>query len=269
MRKLIFRQAVSINPGGGLQMFSARRITFVQTTRCRIVALLGVLSVFAGCASTQNAQQIEILETVAENPRVILMPPDIKYYLVTSGGIPEPHVEWTEAAEANFSSAIQDFATSIGTDLTIIDRNNIGATHIEYEKLHSAVGMTILDHQFGMFKLPSKGNGEVFDWSLGPDISALADEHDADYALFVYYRDQQASGGRVAFAILAAAAGSYMSTGAEYGFASLVDLRTGDIVWFNVVNAGSGELRDAEGAALAVNQLFSNIPTNPASDESE
>jgi len=251
-------------------MLLNRQMATEDRIRCRIAALLGILAVFAGCASTQNAQQIEILETVAENPRVILMPPDIKYYLVTTGGIPEPHVEWTEAAERNFGNAIQEFAVSIGTDLTIIDRNNLGATHIKYEKLHSAVGMTILDHQFGMFKLPSKGNGEVFDWSLGPEISALADEHDADYALFVYYRDQQASGGRVAFAILAAAATqSVMSTGAEYGFASLVDLRTGDIVWFNVVNAGSGELRDAEGAAMAVDQLFSNIPTNPAADKSE
>jgi len=53
-----------------------------------------------------------------------------------------------------------------------------------------------------------------------------------------------------------------MSAGAEYGFASLVDLKTGDIVWFNVVGAGSGELRDAAGAAAAVDTLFRDMPTN-------
>jgi hypothetical protein len=214
-------------------------------------------------------QQIDRLESVKENPRVILMPPDIRYYLLTAGGISEPHAEWTEAAQANFTTAMGNFAESIGTDLTIVDPDNLGATHIEYEKLHSAVGLTILTHQFGMFKLPSKGNGEVFDWSLGPGISALADEHDADYGLFVYYRDYQASGGRVAFAILAAAAGVGVTTGTEHGFASLVDLRTGDIVWFNVVNVGSGELRDEASAAATIDALFRDIPTNRSPDETE
>ena len=87
------------------------------------------------------------------------MPPDIRYYLLTAGGVAEPHAEWTEAAQDNFTVAIQDFAGSIGTDLTIIDRNNLGATHIQYEKLHSAVGMSVLHHHFGMFGPPSKGNG--------------------------------------------------------------------------------------------------------------
>ena len=248
-------------------MFLARRITFVNKDRARIASLLTVMAVFAGCATSQNVQQIDRLESVKENPRVILMPPDIRYYLLTAGGVSEPHAEWTEAAQANFTIAMGDFAESIGTDLTIVDRNNLGATHIEYEKLHSAVGLTILQHQFGMFKLPSKGNGEVFDWSLGPEISALADEHDADYGLFVYYRDYQASGGRVAFAVLAAAAGVGVNTGSEHGFASLVDLRTGDVVWFNVVNVGSGELRDEASAAATVDALFKDIPTNEAPGE--
>lgn len=250
-------------------MLSARCKAFASKTRFKITALLAFLVIFAGCATTQSAQQIDRLESVKENPRVILMPPDIRYYLLTAGGVSEPHAEWTEAAQANFTTATQDFAESIGTDLAIVDRDNLGATHILYEKLHSAVGLTILQHQFGMYKLPSKGNGQIFDWSLGPEISALADEHDADYGLFVYYRDHQASGGRVAFAILAAAAGVGVATGTEHGFASLVDLRTGDIVWFNVVNVGAGELRDEAGAASTVNELFSNIPTNQGSGEIE
>jgi hypothetical protein len=250
-------------------MLSARRKTFASMARLRITATLAILVIFTGCATTQSAQQIDRLETVKENPRVILMPPDIRYYLLTAGGVPEPHAEWTEAAQMNFATATEDFAESIGTDLTILDRDNLGETHFQYEKLHSAVGLTILQHQFGMFKLPSKGNGQVFDWSLGPQISALADEHDADYGLFVYYRDYQASGGRVAFAILAAAAGVGVSTGGEAGFASMVDLRTGDVVWFNVVNVGAGELRDEASAAATVNTLFSDIPANRSTGESE
>ena len=231
--------------------------------KTRIAVCLAALALFSGCAVTENVQTIDRLESVEENPRVILMPPDIKYYLLTAGGVPEPHKEWTDAAQANFIAAITDFSRTMGSDLTIVDQDNIGETEIEYEALHSAVGLTILNHHFGMVKLPSKANGEIFDWSLGPGVQRLAEQHNADYGLFVFYRDYQASGGRIAFAILAAAAvGAAVPMGAEQGFASLVDLRTGDIVWFNVVAAGSGEMRDAEGAVVAVNTLFRDIPTN-------
>ncbi len=228
-----------------------------------------VLVIASGCTMTQNVQQIDRLESVEANPRIVLMPPDIRYYLLTAGGVPEPHAEWTEAAQANFTTAFDDYARGIGADLKVVDPDNVGATEIRFEKLHSAVGLSILQHHFGMMKLPTKENGEVFDWSLGPEARMLAEEHDADYGMFVYYRDYQASGGRVAFAILAAAAGVGVPTGSEHGFASMVDLRTGDIVWFNVVNAGSGEMRQEQGAATAVRTLFRDLPTADGNETSE
>ena len=226
--------------------------------------ILAPVILLAACATgTSNVQKIDQLESVGDDPRIVLMPPDIRYYLLTAGGVAEPHAEWTTAAQENFAAAVLDYADSIGADLTLLNKDNLGPEEIRYETLHSAVGLTVLTHHFGMLKLPSKG--EAFDWSLGPEISAIGRNHDADYALFVYYRDHQASGGRVAFAILAAAAGVGVSSGSEGGFASLVDLKTGDIVWFNVVTIGSGELRDKDGAAAAVATLFKDIPTNPGS----
>jgi hypothetical protein len=214
----------------------------------------------SACATTQSVKQIDRLDSVGENPRILLMPPDIRYYLLTAGGMPEPNAEWTEAAERNFSRAVADYAKSIGTDLKVMDPRNLSQYEVGYEELHSAVGMTILSSHFGPYKLPAKRGR--FDWSLGPGVSRIGEDHDSDYALFTFYRDYQASGGRVAFAILAAAAGAGVSTGSESGFASLVDLKTGEIVWFNVVASGSGELRDEQGAVTAVETLFKDIPTN-------
>ena len=48
--------------------------------------------------------------------------------------------------------------------------------------------------------------------------------------------------------------------GHEGGFASLIDLRTGDIVWVNHVPSGVGELRDKEDARKTVEQLFKDLP---------
>jgi hypothetical protein len=227
--------------------------------------LLGVsLILLTACAVTQTASSIDRLETIEENPRILLMPPDIKYYLLTAGGVTEPNKEWTDAAQYNFSVALQEYTSRIGTDLITIDRAGALTDEEEkYRRLHAAVGMTLQQHHFGYMPLPSKqlpDNQRKFDWSLGPDISQIGEKYGADYLLFVFYRDYQASGGRVAFAILAAAAGVGVATGYEGGFASLVDLRTGDIVWFNTVAAGAGELRDPAGAKVAVEGLFKDIP---------
>lgn len=228
------------------------------TTPGPVTVALAML-LLSGCAITQNVQRIDRLESVGEDPRILLMPPDITYYLVTMGGVPEPNAEWTKAAQENFVAAVNQYAAAHGTDIKILNELNLSPREIQYERLHSAVGLTVLTNYFGYFKLPSKNN--QFDWTLGPQIQEIGEQHDADYALFVFYRDYQASGGRVAFAILSAVAGVATSTGSEGGFASLVDLRTGDIVWFNVVNVGVGELRDERGAVTAVNTLFKDIPT--------
>ncbi len=230
-------------------------------SRVTFLTILAGLVLLSGCVATATSvQQIDQLESVGENPRILLMPPDIRYYLITTGGVAEPHAEWTKAAKENFAVAIEEYADSIGTDLKVLDESNMSTREAKYEELYSAVGLTILINHFGLFTLPGKNS--AFDWSLGPEISSIGEDHDADYALFTYYRDRQASGGRVAFAILAAAAGVSSDIGSESGFASLVDLKTGDIVWFNRVIAGSCELRKKEGAAAAVAKLFADIPTN-------
>ena len=224
----------------------------------RLVTVLSAMMILIGCVST-TVRQIDQLEAVGDDPRILVMTPDIKYYLLTAGGIPEPHAEWTTAARENFATALQAFAEERDTNLVmVVDQDELEETEIEYQKLYSAVGSTILINYFGASKLPSKG--DQFDWTLGPGVAAIGEKYDADYALFSYYRDYQASGGRIAFAILAAAAGVGVATGSEGGFASLIDLNTGDIVWFNVVAAGSGELRKENGAVTAVNALFKDLP---------
>ena len=238
---------------------------------CRSLKYLTLLAsslvLLAGCVTTgQSASQINQLQSIRENPRILLMPPDIKYYLLTAGGVTEPHREWTEAAQQNFSVALQEFTARIGTDLVTIDSAmSLGDEEDKYRRLHSAVGMTLQQNHFGMMHLPSKklpNNEWRFDWSLGPGVSEIGAKYNAEYLLFVFYRDYQASGGRVAFSILATIAGVGVSTGYEGGFASLVDLKTGDIVWFNTVAVGSGEMRDPNGARTAVERLFKDIPTS-------
>lgn len=253
--------------GGILMSYSIPTARISRRSPKYLALLASGFVLLAGCVTTtQTASQINQLESIRENPRILLMPPDIKYFLLTAGGVTEPNREWTEAAQQNFSVALQEYAARIGTDLATIDTvAGVRDEEEKYRRLHAAVGMTLQQNHFGAKPLPSKqlpDNERRFDWSLGPGVSQIGEKYDADYLLFVFYRDYQASGGRVAFAILASAFNVGVSTGYEGGFASLVDLKTGDVVWFNSVAVGAGEMRDPNGARTAVERLFKDIPTS-------
>jgi hypothetical protein len=52
--------------------------------------------------------------------------------------------------------------------------------------------------------------------------------------------------------------GAAVPGGSQVGFASVVDLKTGDIVWFNRLVRGAGDLRTPEAAAETVKALVSD-----------
>jgi hypothetical protein len=220
---------------------------------------LFLMALLAGCATTQTVSHISQLESIGDQSKILLMSPDVKYYILTAGGMPEPDADLTERARINFLNALTDFANERNANVAAIDPADLEIPLVvSYDKLHSAVGSTVLLNHFGIATLPAKG--DTFDWGLGPGVKALGERYQADYALFSFYRDYQASGGRIAFAILAAAAGVGVPTTAEFGFASLVDLQSGDIVWFNKVDVGSGELKDTTGARAVIDTLFKGLP---------
>ena len=51
--------------------------------------------------------------------------------------------------------------------------------------------------------------------------------------------------------------------GVHTGYAGLVDLRTGELVWLNADRQMGGDVRDAEGADKRVRQLLEGFPGRP------
>lgn len=83
----------------------------------------------------------------------------------------------------------------------------------------------------------------------------------ADYALFVWVRDSYASAERKAAMIAMALLGVGISGGAQVGYASLVDLRDGRVVWFNDLRRGHGDLREMESAIETAEALLKGFPS--------
>ena len=96
----------------------------VDATRCsslrwagRAGSLVLITLLGAGCAVTETVSSVNLLESAGENPRILLMTPDVKYYTLTAGGLTEPHADWTAAARRNFVTAAEDYAKERGSDL--------------------------------------------------------------------------------------------------------------------------------------------------------
>ena len=74
-------------------------------------------------------------------------------------------------------------------------------------------------------------------------------------------RGTYASGGRVAAMIGFAALGVSVPLGNQYAMASLVDLKTGRIVWYNTALAGpNADMRQPEGAKILVTAMLKDAP---------
>jgi hypothetical protein len=214
----------------------------------------------AGCAATVYRQTPE-LRRAEGMPTIVVMPFDVELAALTAFGLQEPRGEWTAAALKHMRSALEEEARRYGVrlidyqpELGVAEDRQMG---LELIRLHRAVGSAVLLHHYSPgLELPNKG--ERFDWSLGPAVSAIARTHHADYALFLFVRDSYASAGRVAVMVVGALFGIGISGGAQIGFASVVDLKNGDIVWFNRVTRARGDLRTPDSAAETVRALVSD-----------
>jgi hypothetical protein len=88
----------------------------------------------------------------------------------------------------------------------------------------------------------------------------IAEKSGARYALFVWMRDSYASAERKAAMVAFAILGVGISGGAQVGYASLVDLSDGRVVWYNRLARGSGDLREAESAKESIGALLADFP---------
>ena len=242
---------------GGQMLFAYDDSAGRALGRLALTALVGLL---VGCAAAPHRQTAELLRTQGVS-RMVLMPIDVELAHVTAGGLLEPDAAWTQQAQKNMHAALVEEARSRKVELVDFDPDRGTPEDREMSlalvKLHRDVGYAILRHDYlEGFALPSKKG--KFDWSLGPEAAAIARSQNADYAMFLFVRDSYATGGRVLVIALTAVMSLGrigLPGGSQVGFASVVDLKTGNIVWFNRLARGSGDLRTPEAATESVNAL--------------
>jgi hypothetical protein len=197
------------------------------------------------------------------------MRPDVSVGSITTGGLFEQRADWTETARANVLAALRAEQAGRGGNVLVLDRRDSlsgvsAETIAELERLHDAVGNSIALHKYQGQNLPTK-RGKGLDWTLGEQAVELGRRTGYDYALFMHAEDSFASTGRVALQVLGVAGcivgfcAPDIGGGTQFAYASLVNLKTGEVVWFNVLQSRIGDIRTPAGAAVMVERLVGRM----------
>lgn len=236
-------------------------------------AFAALLLLCLACAPAAAYNQDRVATDEAGNPvriagTVVLVEPDIELSLVTAGGLLEPRREWSDAARRLYPDAVGRLLEAKGTatrpPLDLPDDLPAESRLGQLVRLNEAVAMSIAVYTRTGSHLATKGRR--LDWTLGDGVSELREATGADYALFTYVRDSYTSEGRAALRVLALLAGAAVGQvvdiggGQQVGVSTLVDLRTGQVVWFNLMANQTGDLRDAEGAERTARQMLTGLP---------
>lgn len=204
-------------------------------------------------AQTRRAEGVAKLP---EGAVVAVMPMDVELFSLTAGGVMEPKADWTDQARRNLTGALTAHAAG-----KVVFQSFQGALEgplAELGHLQDAVASSIFMYHFGALKLPGKAGR--LDWTLGDGVVPLREASHADYALYLFMRDSTSTGGRAATMAVMALFGVGVAGGQQLGYATLVDLRTGQVVWFNYLHRFSGDLREPEPARKTLDALLQDFP---------
>ena len=242
----------------------------------KIAALALAAGLFvSGCVETRQYADIQFTPPQGDY-KLIVLRPDVSVGSITTGGMVEPRADWTEQARGHIVDALRAQQSALGAKVLFIERRNeipgVTAEELaEVERLNYAVDQSIVLHKYLGEYLPTK-RGKGLDWTLGQDAVRLGQKSGYDYALFLHAEDQVASTGRIALGVIGIAGcvvgfcAPTIGGATQLNYASLVDLKTGQVVWFNVVRAGSqvpgikfGDLRTREGADQMIERLLGRM----------
>ena len=213
--------------------------------RTRGVCRMPLLCVSIAAIGCQTAMVRSGVPLPSEGTRVLLMPPDVEVYVETAAGMLEPQARESAEAMRSLTAAIGGFLDERGGEIVEFtesedpERQHL---HQQIQKLHRVVARAVADAKYIQMegqpvatraeRLPTmKGR---FEWSLGEETRALQQDSGARYALFVFVNDSRPGAHRVGvMAVVSTAFGVAPLMGEQEAYASLVDLETGNLVWFN------------------------------------
>jgi hypothetical protein len=193
--------------------------------------------------------------------KILVFRPDVQVGSQTAGGMNEPNADWTATARKQLTEALARAQQARSNELVMMPEleGDQAALLNDYRTLFRAVASAVIQHKlFVGNRLPTKK--AEFNWTLGPGASKLAEIGGGDYGLFIFSNDSYGSAGRKAVQMVGFLFGVPVSVGVHTGYAGLVDLHTGELVWINADMRMGGDVREPDGADKRIRELLNGFP---------
>ena len=205
--------------------------------------------------------------------RVVVLQPEFRVFVQSAGGTREIEPGWTEQAQNALALAVERhlrhdprFAVAAPVEPATAEEATLLREHVELFKV-------IASNSSMMIRFGGKAWQEKklqYDYTLGDGLALYGDRSNADYAFMIGGAQVKQTGGSVFMQLaLAGTLGVVMPGGGTYLMLALVDMRTGDIVWFNSLEGGEvfgmtgSDLRKEGTADEIVGRLFDPFPASP------
>jgi hypothetical protein len=205
--------------------------------------------------------------------RVVVLQPEFRVFVQSAGGVREIEPDWTGQAQNALALAVERhlrhdprFAIAAPVEPATAEEATLLREHVELFKL-------IASNASMMIRFGGKAWQEKklqYDYTLGDGLATYGDRSNADYAFMIGGAQIKQTGGSVFMQLaLAGTLGVVMPGGGTYLMLALVDMRTGNIVWFNSLEGGEvlgmtgSDLRKEGAADEVVGRLFDPFPASP------
>lgn len=231
--------------------------------------LIAVSCLMMAACTTTAVRKAESVRSPEAGATVLIVEPRIQLGMLTAGGVTEPREEWSQQARANILRHVQQSMTADSHKFVVGNVDELMEGRVgQVVRVNEAVIEAIIAHEYNGYagaKLATKKDDFV--WTIGDGAQLVSDHFGADYALFISGNGTYASGGRVAAFVVASAFGVGIPLGQQQVMASLVDLKTGQVMWVNYAVAGPGaDMRDDAGAKSLVGSLLKDAPLDVKAD---
>lgn len=246
---------------------------FVLRLFALVFACASLLGTQAASAQEKSATKEGFELPAQSGKKILVFRPAISVGAQSTGGLFEPNAEWTEQAKTNIRASLDKLQLQLGNAVVPAPEayGDDARAVEEHMALFAAVSQAVIEYQFFVGnRLPTKkrdNKNDVFEWSLGPGVASLPGASEADYGLFLYNKDEYGSTGRKILQVVALMGGVGVKSGEHVGYAGLVDLKTGDLLWLNADAAMGGDVREPEGSEKRVRQLLEDFPGSTIRDD--